>query len=188
MWGVRGCWGCLGEEGVCVLTERADGTINHGSGGRPCTGLAPAATFTAFLADMLSGPLSTNLDSPLLQSLHPSVPYSHIHQNDACPSTYRGDRLARLAHVHGQCRARRAPSHPVPHLRLLAFSNGAVITAPRPSVIKLALWWIRWHLNLECFKREVKTGKKSGAHCFSHSAIRLFPNPHPYPTVQQSML
>lgn len=105
MWGVRGCWGCLGEEGVCVLTERADGTINHGSGGRPCTGLAPAATFTAFLADMLSGPLSTNLDSPLLQSLHPSVPYSHIHQNDACPSTYRGDRLARLARVHGQCRA-----------------------------------------------------------------------------------
>lgn len=137
MWGV---WGAVGGW-MCVLTERADGTINHGSGGRPCTGLAPAATFTAFLADMLSGPLSTNLDFPLLQSLHPSVPYSHIHQNDACPSTYRGDRLASLARARTWPMPGRSArlSRPVPHLRLLASSNGAVITAPRPAVITLAL-------------------------------------------------
>lgn len=77
--GVRGCWGVGGVGWMCVLTERADGTINHGSGGRPCTGPAPAATFTTFLADMLSGPLSTNLDSPtppsILASLRPVQSY-----------------------------------------------------------------------------------------------------------------
>lgn len=103
LWGVVGVgWGGVG----CPHCESRWNNKSR-QRRRPLHGpRAPAATSTAFLADMLSGPLSTNLDSaPPVQSSHPSVPYSHIHQNVACPSTYRGDRLARLARAHVQYRA-----------------------------------------------------------------------------------
>lgn len=134
-----GCEGLLGGVwGVDVCPHRASRWNNKSRQRRPpLHGPSPSCHFHRFFSWHAFRSTVDQSGLPLLlQSLHPSIPYSHIHQNDACPSTYRSDRLARLARARmANAGPRRAPSQPIPHLRLLASSNGAVITVPRPSVI-----------------------------------------------------